>query len=177
MYQNPVLSPDGQHVAVHRVDASPLNMDIWMANASGGSLSKFTFDPKTIEYSPIWSADGAHVIFGSNPTGTFGLYQKLMVGGRQELLLETDSNGLFPTSSSSDGRFIIYVTAGARTAFDVWALPTFGDRKPFPFLETIANETQAGLSSDGHWMVYTSDETPRPKCSCNRFRRLARNGR
>ena len=35
----------------------------------------------------------------------------------------------------------------------------FGDRKPFPFLQTEFNETQAQLSPDGRWVAYNSDES------------------
>jgi eukaryotic-like serine/threonine-protein kinase len=34
-----------------------------------------------------------------------------------------------------------------------------GDRKPFPYLMTPYDELQAKFSPDGHWVVYTSNET------------------
>lgn len=39
--------------------------------------------------------------------------------------------------------------------------PLAGDQKPFPFLQTEANETAAVLSPDGQWMAYISDESGR----------------
>lgn len=162
-YENPVLSPDGQRAAVHRVDPT-MGTDIWLVNAvTGGGFSRFTFD-QAIEYSPIWTSDGRHVVFSSNRTGAFGVYQKVSTGaGQEEPLLETDSNGLFTTSWSSDGRFVVFGRSGQKSGFDVWVFPQFGDRKAFPFLQSIANETQAQLSADGQWMAYTSDETGSPE--------------
>ena len=40
-------------------------------------------------------------------------------------------------------------------------LPLFGDRKPFPYLQSEFNEWHAKLSPDGRWLAYTSDETSR----------------
>jgi Tol biopolymer transport system component len=42
---------------------------------------------------------------------------------------------------------------------DLWVLPMMGDRKPFPYLVTPFNKTQAQFSPDGHWVVYTSNES------------------
>ena len=37
----------------------------------------------------------------------------------------------------------------------------FGDQKPFPFLQSEANEAAATLSPDQRWMAYCSDESGR----------------
>jgi dipeptidyl aminopeptidase/acylaminoacyl peptidase len=41
----------------------------------------------------------------------------------------------------------------------IWVLPLDGDRKPFPFLKTTANENFSRFSPDGKWMAYQSDES------------------
>src|SRR5262249_58273589 len=45
----------------------------------------------------------------------------------------------------------------------VWAWPTFGDRKPFPVVQTPLNAMHARLSTDGKWVAYTSDESGEPQ--------------
>src|SRR5262249_14019423 len=60
---------------------------------------------------------------------------------------------------SLDGRFLAFQLSEPDTGMDLWILPLFGDRKPFPFLKTRFNESQAQFSPDGHWMAYASDET------------------
>jgi len=40
-------------------------------------------------------------------------------------------------------------------------LPTLGDRKPFPYLQTEFNEHYARLSPNGQWLAYSSDESKR----------------
>lgn len=44
---------------------------------------------------------------------------------------------------------------------DVWVLPLFGDRKPFPYLQTNFNERDAKLSPNSQWLAYASDESQR----------------
>src|SRR5262245_19551556 len=160
-YENPVLSADNRRVAVHRVDPA-LGMDLWLMDSVNGSPSRFTFD-SAIEYSPVWSPDGLAIVFSSNRPGTFGIYQKPSSGGEEELVLDTNTNGMFLTDWSTDRRFLVYTQAAPKTEFDVWVLPLFGDRKPRPFLQSTANETQGQLSADGQLMAYTSDETGTPE--------------
>ena len=63
---------------------------------------------------------------------------------------------------SRDGRYIIEQTSSDKNGYDLWVLPLFGDKKPFPYLQTPANgETKAKLSPDGQWLAYVSDESRR----------------
>jgi hypothetical protein len=48
-------------------------------------------------------------------------------------------------------------------------LPLFGDRKPFPYLQTDFNETNAKLSPNGQWLAYVSDETKRTEVYVQSF--------
>ena len=61
---------------------------------------------------------------------------------------------MIPSGWSSDGRFIAYTTRGS----NVWILPLFGDRTPFPFADTAFIETSAVFSPDGRWIAYASNE-------------------
>lgn len=69
----------------------------------------------------------------------------------------------YVTSWSADGRFILYHigNAASQTGNDLWVLPTFGDRKPRPLLQTPFNETQGQFSPDGRWVAYLSNESGR----------------
>src|SRR5207245_9679944 len=66
-----------------------------------------------------------------------------------------------PSSWSADGRFIAFTITNMKgnTKNDIWILPLFGDRKPFPFLQTQANEIDGQFSPDGRWLAYVSDES------------------
>jgi hypothetical protein len=67
----------------------------------------------------------------------------------------------FPTDWSRDGRYILYRQIDPQPKYDLWVLPLFGKREPFPFLRTEANETAGVFSPDGRWIAYISDESGR----------------
>ena len=152
------LSPDEKRVAVERSDSPAYYRDIWLIELARGVASRLTSDP-TEDSFPVWSPDGGRIAFSSNREGQFNLYQKLSsgAGGDEELLKSAEAK--FMLDWSPDGRFILYRTPGRKTRADVWVLPLFGDRKPFPFLQTNFAETWARFSPDGRWVAYVSDET------------------
>ncbi|PYT06299.1 MAG: hypothetical protein DMF60_09660, partial [Acidobacteria bacterium] len=157
-YTRPWLSPDEQRVAVDQRDNQTGTLDIWLLNAAGGAASRFTFDPGNDLY-PLWSPDGSRIVWTSNRAGGFDLYQRASSGAGQDELLLKAGHRIIPTDWSPDGRFIVYYEVDPKTRRDVWVLPLAGDRRPIPFLQTEANETEARLSPDGRWMTYGSDES------------------
>jgi len=158
VFLQPKLSPDNKRVAVQYNDHQTGTYDILLFDLSRGATSRFTFDPSNDQY-PVWSPDGSRIVFASDRSGHFDLYQKPSSGaGQEEVLLKSSSNA-FPTDWSKDGRFIVYQSPDPKTKQDVWILPLSADRKPFPFLQSEFNEIQAQLSPDGRWMAYVSDES------------------
>jgi Tol biopolymer transport system component len=157
----PTVSPDGNSVAIDRLDPQTGFFDIWLHDLKRGTERRFTFNSKSND-SPIWSPDGSHIAFESTREGVSSLYQKATSGAAQdELLHKPASFGITPNDWSRDGRYIIELTTDPRTKGDVWVLPLFGDRKPFPYLQTEYDEFLARLSPNGHWLAYQSDETNR----------------
>jgi len=156
-FVRPSLSPDGKRLVVDGVDLQG-NRDVWIIELASGNQTRFTFDPGT-DIFPIWSPDGSRIVFASDREGPRNLYQKSASGaGKEELLLKTGLN-TFPMDWSADGKFILYIASDPKTKLDTWVLPLFGDQKPFPFLQTEANERNAKFSPNGRWIAYTSDES------------------
>ena len=48
-----------------------------------------------------------------------------------------------------------------KTGLDLWVLPLFGERKPFPFVNTNFEESLGQFSPDGRGVAYTSNESGR----------------
>jgi len=158
----PRLSPDGRYIAVSLTDLSLGTEDIWIYEVARGLRTRFTFDSSN-EIDPIWSPDGARVVYASNRKGRFDIYQKSLAGaGTEEPLLENDQDK-FPYHFSPDGRFLSFATFSPEAGADIWILPLEGDPKPVPFLHTRFFEDGAQFSSDGRWLVYASNETGRPE--------------
>jgi serine/threonine protein kinase/Tol biopolymer transport system component len=157
------LAPDDRRFAVARFSLQVNNNDIWLSDVTDHNAVPFTFDPGTDQH-PVWSPDGSRIVWASNRNGRFNLYEKAAsLAGGDALLLRSD-NHILPTDWSRDGRYIIYRQIDPKpigTKYDIWALPLFGERKPFPLLQTDANEAAAVVSPDGRWLAYCSDETGR----------------
>src|SRR5262245_21650019 len=154
------LAPDDRGVAFSRVSPQDNYSDVWLSDVAGGNVDRFTFDPANDQF-PIWSPDGSRIVWSSNRNGYFNLYEKNADNMGQDALLLQSEYFKFPTDWSRDGRYIIYRQIDPTTRYDLWVLPLFGERKPFPFLQTANNEAMGVVSPDGQWLAYASDESGR----------------
>ena len=160
----PAISPDGNMVAFTRHGPTTDKADLWLHDMAHGSLSRFTVGPEAA-YHPVWSPDGTHIAFRSRRF--HNLYERAVSGPAQEDVLDAEPES-DPDDWSRDGRYIIEEKRG-KTGFDIWVLPLFGDRKPFPYLTSEFNEKQAKLSPDGHWLAYVSDQSQRDEVYVTTF--------
>jgi Tol biopolymer transport system component len=71
-YDDAALSPDGKRIAVVR--SAPDGSDIWLVDASNGSLSRFTFHPGLYGF-PCWSRDSKQIAFFFKWSRRPGLHQ------------------------------------------------------------------------------------------------------
>jgi Tol biopolymer transport system component len=165
-YSSPAISPDARRVAVSRQDGGTGN--IWIFDLIRGTSSRFTFDAG-IDTAPVWSPDGAQILFSANRGGRFDLYLKNAGGVGQEEALLTSDHAKLADDWSRDGRLVLYRDQNPKTGWDVWALPLEGDRKPRPLVQTPFTEFQGRFSPDGRWFAYTSDETGRPEVYVQSF--------
>ncbi|CAN5535409.1 hypothetical protein BH10ACI2_BH10ACI2_10300 [soil metagenome] len=158
-YSSSWISPNDKLVALSRLDAQSGSTDIWTLDLVRGVMSRLTSDPNG-DWKPLWSADGSRIAWGSDrKTGLYDIYQMAADGsGSEELLLEGASDK-FPTAWSKDGRLILYNSSDTRTKGDILVLPLFGDRRPFPLLNTDFSEQNAALSPSGDYVAYISDES------------------
>jgi len=159
-YVNPALSPNGQLLAVNRIDPQTGNWDIWKIDlAQGGVTSRLTVDAAQ-DTDPVWSPDGKEIVFASDRMGRLGLYRKVVDGSRpEEPLLAVDGPTLVvPTDWSRDGRYILYYQ-NRPGGYVNFALPLFGDGKPIHLFGPESFPYGARLSPDGKWIAYASVET------------------
>jgi eukaryotic-like serine/threonine-protein kinase len=168
VYREPMISPDGKKIVMSRQLED--TEDIWLVETSPDvRMMRFTFDPAA-DVSAVWTPDGNHIIFASNRNGKFELYQKPSGGaGAEELLLSAEGDA-YPHGVTPDGKYILFEFGGLqKTHSDIWALPTFGDRKAFPVVQSDFVESHAQFSPDGHWVAFVSDESGRPEVYVQSF--------
>jgi Serine/threonine protein kinase len=162
------LSPDEKRVAADRMDPQMGTQDIWLFDLLRDIPSRFTTNPGNDWY-PLWSPDGNSIVFTSNRDGVPNLYLKNASGVGDEGVLLKSEEIKVADDWSADGKFIVYESRNSQTKLDLWILPMSGDRKPFPFLQTLFNEQQAHFSPDGKWIAYTSDESGAPEVYVQTF--------
>jgi Tol biopolymer transport system component len=166
-YAEPYFSGDEKQIVFRIVNSSGIS-DLWTMDLAGGNMSRFTFDPSD-DATAVWSPNGERIVWSSNRSGAYDLYQKPASGaGKDEPLLKS-TTAKWPDDWSLDGKFILYENVDPKTKYDLWVLPMFGDRKPLACLQTEFNETHARFSPDGRWVAYVSDESGRAEVYVQSF--------
>ena len=143
-------------------------VDIWQLDLLRNTNSRLTFS-KGFSTRPVCSPDGSRIIFNSNREGTYHLYRKLTGGTAEEELLLQSNEDNYPTSWSSDGRFLLYTAIDGNRRSDLWILPLANDAKPIRLLHESFNLCDAQFSRDMRWIAYVSDETGRSEIYVREF--------
>ena len=164
------LSPDDKKVVVSM--GEPL-ATLWVYHLTRNTRSRFTFGNENYSH-PVWSADESQIAYtvgggAANDAGHRILTKASNGAGEEKPLLSLDpASGMQQgvCDWSPDGHYLLYRTgtSGAsltEDGFDLWLLPLFGDRKPFPYVKGPGDQLYAQFSPDGHWVAYTSNETGR----------------
>jgi Tol biopolymer transport system component len=152
---SPELDPVGGRIAVIRIVQG--NADIYINEITGSRQNRFTFDSAN-EWGAVWSPDASHIVFNSNRTGRYDLFEKVASGASDEQPLLVTPQDKVAWDWSPDGRFLLYASKDPTTGSDLWAL-SLGDRKSFPVERTSADEREGQFSPDGRWVAYVSNET------------------
>jgi serine/threonine protein kinase len=154
------LSADGKQIAVARLDPDTSQFDIWVIDWARGVPTRFTFDPALGSFgNVVWSPDGSRIAFTSERQGNRDIFVKLTGGTTEETPLLASPNDEWAEDWSKDGRYIIYCDNAHNNGGDIYALPTFGDMKPFPVIQSSATDDEPRLSFDGKWLAYDSNES------------------
>ena len=159
-YAQVSLSPDGQQLAVVILDAVSQEPGVWVYDVARNTKKRLTFSPG-VNAEPAWSPNGKVIAFNSNRGGRLDIYEKAADGtGSAAPVMVDDSNKYFP-KWSSDGRYLLFqrgATSNSNT--EIWALPLFGARKPFPVVQDKQfNASDPAVSPNGRWLAYVSDES------------------
>ena len=159
-YADPRLSPDGKRLVYSN------GTDIEMYDFGRGTTARLTFTAQAVNFSPMWTRDGTHIIFESQGTSDFSLQWIRADGsGEAQWLLESKTRVRPYSLSPHDGR-LAFSEKNPGTGADLWTLPLdLSDPdhpkpgQPEPFLRSPFNKSEPAYSPDGRWMAYSSDES------------------
>jgi Tol biopolymer transport system component len=161
-FGQPSLSPDEKTLAVEHVDPITQDQDLWLLDVSRNVPSRFTSQGNNITFMPVWSPDGAWIVFASARDTPPNLFRKRSAGGGEDERLVSSTLNNQPTDWSRDGRVLVYAQMDPKMQWDLWTMRLAGsdvERKPVPLLQTEFNEHLGRFSPDGRWFAYVSDES------------------
>jgi eukaryotic-like serine/threonine-protein kinase len=130
--------------------------------AAGGVPVRLV-EPQAFNQSPVWTPDGAQLLFISNRDGPRDVYaMSLSSSGRSQAPLTRLTTGLgaISISLSADGRRLAYAVYSARA--NIWSLPIpsgapiTADRA-IPVTSGTQVIEAMHVSRDGRWLLYDSD--------------------
>ena len=161
-YHWPAFSPDDSKLVVG-IDLNGV-ADLWVVDLVRSTKTRISFGPDAAA-NPVWWPDGKSIVFTFGGGGAANaIYRKHADGtGSQETLLTIPDTLLVPFSVSADGRYVVFMRldSNSKTNWDIWSVPTFGDRKPFPVVSTPFLDASPMLSPDGRWVAYNNNESGR----------------
>lgn len=158
-YRDIMLSPDGKRLAYGQTDPQLNTEDIWVRDLEREVSSRLTFDSKD-DIWPVWSPDGARIVFASNRNGLFAVRTKLANGlGEDEPVLNDSTGNVGPYDWSRDGRRLS-VQRNSRGQWD-FGQYDFESKKINWLVTTPYNDYHAAISPDSRFVAYTSNETGR----------------
>jgi Tol biopolymer transport system component len=169
-FSQPTISPDATKVAVATYDLTWWTPDVWILDLVRGTKTRFTFEGRG-SVGPVWQPDGRAIIYGSIQKGHVHIYRKALNGKTADVLLETDGLFEIPRSICHDGRYLAYLRReGSMSARgEIWILPLFGDRKPFPLVQSQFDVGDPVFSPDCKWVAYTSSDPGQPEVYVTSF--------
>lgn len=159
----PSWSPSGRRIAYWARSGPTAAGDIWTISSDGGAPVPVTTEP-SIDWNPVWSADGRYLYFSSNRGGSMNLWRVPMdeaTGkplGRPQPVTTGGGAESQHISVSADGRRIAYVS-----------------RVESMNIQRVAFDPVAGrINGEGQWVTRSSRAYDQPAVSPD-GRRLAFN--
>ena len=151
-YNTPRISPDGKRIAVSIADQE---QDIWLLDMARRQLTRLTFDASVEQY-PLWTSDGAHVLFSSSRPGIPSVFWK-RADNTGSIERVTSGQGLItPFSLSPDGKMLVVSVNGGS---DIGVVRLDQRTDPAPLIEAPDIQTNAEISPNGRWLAYESSES------------------
>jgi eukaryotic-like serine/threonine-protein kinase len=122
------------------------NLDVWIATADGKRQKQLTRDAQ-IDYMPVVTPDGRHIVFVSERAGSSHIWRMDIDGGDLKQLTRGKNDS--SPSLSPDGRWVVYrATTGGRPS--LWKVSIDGGE---PAQLSAAFAGNPLVSPDGKWIA------------------------
>ena len=149
----PVPSPNGQRIAYTVDDGQE---DLWLLDLATATRSRFT-SHESQDGDPEWAPDGAALLFTSNRSGAYEIWEKPLDGGALRKLTDDPRRDGLP-AVSPDGRFVAFQRTMERSNADIMVIPRDGGEA----VNVSSDPTWDGWPSwspDGEWVLFASNRS------------------
>src|SRR5579862_4721845 len=131
----------------------PSETALYVSNADGSRESALT--KGSLDYNPVWSADGKWIAFTSERGGSADLY-RMRADGTGVERLTGDPAFDDQASFSPDGSQIVFVTTRAGGTADLWILDV-NTKRAHALTSGAGGDFRPSWSPDGKWIAFSSD--------------------
>jgi Tol biopolymer transport system component len=160
-YKGVAISPNGSRVVADTISVKESKIKILDTR---GTRTLMTLN-NSFGASPTWSPEGREIYFITNANGPQDIYVRAADGSgepREVVKFDKKVLGALMLAVSPDGKFLAYSgVVDPPRGIDIYTVALGGERKPQPFLNTLANETAPAFSPDGKWLAYESNGSGR----------------
>jgi Tol biopolymer transport system component len=163
------ISPDGKRIAFVRKQPDGLQ-DIWLYDAESHGLRALTEDGRT--NSPVWSPDSTSVAYSAGKAGFAEnyIYSVSVVDSNPPRMLYRSREQVYPLAWSADGKNLLYEKdlLPDNYRMQIWRLE-LSTGQEFPVVVPLGAATQARISPDNHWILYSCNDNGRSDVYVSRF--------
>ena len=151
----PEISPDGASIAVSARDGEVNDRDIWIHDVASGR-KRVIASAKGNDNFPLWSPDGAEILFTSSRGGDYDLYRVAVAGASEPVKALEAPDAQYPRAISPDALTLVLTHAapGSRRMAAL-TLATGRQRELLPGMTAWADG--ARYSPDGRWIVWSAN--------------------
>jgi serine/threonine-protein kinase len=157
-YDHPRVSPDDRRMVFNMLSGT--DRSIWVYDLARDATARFTFQASNNW--PVWSPDGARILYASNRAGTqWDIFAKRADGsGREEKIVNRPGTQI-PRAISPDGSRLVFTETDPNRGDTLWTMSLTNPADTRPLLDKTAGEETPTFSPDGRWVAYVTPESGR----------------
>ncbi len=151
---SPTAAPAGKIVLTCQISAQQYHDQICIVNADGSDYHRLTYADGAENYYPSFAPDGSSVVFASNRTGSYEIYE-VNIDGTDLRQLTHGLGEVNAPAISPDGRSIVFVAIiGGRSR--IWLMDRDGGNPHEVFSQPGADSADPTWSPDGSLILFAS---------------------